>query len=116
MLAITRRLCQPKLPSLRYIKPGDENENVNRMRKLNQADFYVTNQQKSYMDEWNQHYFNKNVNKPGTRNKKLIVGGTLMGTVIAIYVLALNRFRMLGDDVFDEMDKEAADNRNQRRR
>ena len=97
-----------KLPDLKYIKPGDEADRINRMRPVSQADDYLTNQQKSYMNEWNEHYWNKNINKPAMRNKKLMIAGTLFSMVGGVYYIAFNKFKMRGDDIFNEMDLQAA--------
>ena len=99
-----------KLPKLKYIKPGDENKRINRMRMVSQADDYLTNQQRSYMKEWNEHYWNKNINKPAVRNKKLLIGGTFCGLVVGTYWLALNKFKIRNDDLYAEMDKQAMEN------
>ena len=104
-----------KLPDLKYIKPGDETDRVNRMRPVSQADHYLTQQQKSYMNEWNEHYWNKNINKPAMRNKKAMIGFTLAGTVVGIYYMAYNKFKMRGDDLFNEMDTIAAANQSRKK-
>jgi len=77
-----------------------------KMRQVDLATDMATDMQKSYMKEWNDHYFIKNMNKKGVVMRKRYIGGLLFGVVAGIYYLALNRFKIHGDDLIGEMDTE----------
>jgi len=77
-----------------------------KMRAVDLATDMTTDMQKSYMKEWNDHYFIKNMNKKGVVMRKRYIGGLLFGIVAGIYYMALNRFKFHGDDLIGEMDTE----------
>ena len=79
-----------------------------KMRQVDLATDMTTDMQKSYMKEWNDHYFIKNMNKKGVVMRKRYIGGLLFGIVAGIYYMALNRFKFHGDDLIGEMDTEYA--------
>ena len=77
-----------------------------KMRQVDLATDMTTDMQKSYMKEWNDHYFIKNMNKKSVVMRKRYIGALLFGVVGGIYYLALNRFKIHGDDLIGEMDTE----------
>ena len=101
MIRLNRSLLKqlPKMSTGKTIK-------AQKMRQVDLATDMTTDMQKSYMKEWNDHYFLKNQNKKSVVMRKRYIGGLIFGLVGGIYYLALNRFKIHGDDLIGEMDTE----------
>merc|ERR1711941_237916 len=79
-----------------------------KMRQVNLAEDLLGDSQKSYMKEWNEYYFMKNLNNAANKTRKRGIAGCIFAIAGGVYVLGLNRFTIHGDDLMSEIDKEYA--------
>lgn len=85
-------------------KPGADG--TTRMKPVNFAQDIMTEEQRSYIKDWNQSVYDKNRFNSAMKTRSRSIAGVLFGLVGGIYYLALNRFGFRKDDAVAELDKE----------